>query len=163
MWIDALISAAAGVGGAYYGGRAVVKVARLGEAERRDTSKKEAFTAYYAAVMKIGDVYNVWAELLPEEKDTAFGRWRLGVQMIGHRERLFFTRFFSAIDAYWASSGTVRAVANAAELTVVDQMDEAIGALRIGQPVSEQWQAAVRAFRSVLEIFPIDKLRREAA
>jgi hypothetical protein len=148
-WVNPLISAAAGLAGAFIGAGATLRAANREARTAQDREHRDALTSVYAAAFRLGHFYTLQAELMP--KDAMLVGWLRNTLRVSAHANLLIARFFHLLDAYWVADGRLRAVASREELEALDELENAISNWQIGEPLPESWPIAFQRLRRLVQ------------
>jgi hypothetical protein len=147
-WVNPLISASAGVLGAFVGAGGTLLVSRREARAAVDREHREALVGFYAAALRLGHFYSMYAELIPAQANLVVRlKSSLAVSAQGD---LLVARLFHLLDAYWAADGRLRTVATLEEVKTLDRFEDAVTEWTMGEPLPDSWPAAAKQLRMLV-------------
>jgi hypothetical protein len=144
-WVNPLISAMAALAGAVIGGGVVLYSGHLEHKERRAQEHREALVHYWAAVNGFAATMGTFAP-----SGNVLDRFVTNIETRIHLGRLI-DRMYAASDALWRAGGRLRAVATVDELAAINEVERVLGMWKFGEPVPDEWTAAINVLRLRLE------------
>ncbi len=148
-WINPLISAAAGVGGAALGAGALLRVNHRDLIDRREAEHRAALVGVWTAANSLGMLYASYGATMPKS-DHWLARARHGIQISAYAKNII-ERLLEATDRVWEAGGRLRTVANAEELEALNEIETVFGDWEIGEPLPVAWGPAIQRLGRLLE------------
>lgn len=143
-WVDPAISGGAALFGALIGGGAILLNTRVERASRRRAEHVEALSNYYAAANNLAS----FAHREPVKRNALDEiSFRLEERM---QTGNLLRRLFALTDGFWQASARLRAIADDAELEVIDRIEGLIGDVKFFEPAPEGWVPAMAEFRTLM-------------